>query len=81
MWKGENALEGEVWELSSVAPLLPFNIHVHALCRVRMGDRVGVGTLETLVLGRHRPSGFKQFLDGGGERESGRLASSAAARG
>ena len=30
----------------------------------RMGDLTGVGTLETVVFGRHDPSGFKSILDG-----------------
>jgi hypothetical protein len=25
---------------------------------------VGMGTLETIVIGRHTPSGFKDFFDG-----------------
>ena len=29
-----------------------------------MGDKVGMGTLESLIIGRHDPSGFKDFFDG-----------------
>jgi hypothetical protein len=29
-----------------------------------MGDRTGVGTLETICFGRHAPSGFTGILDG-----------------
>jgi hypothetical protein len=64
VWQGESALEGEVWCLDEVPVLDPFSTHVHALCRVQMGEHEGIGTLETLVLGRHTPSGFKEFLDG-----------------
>ena len=34
------------------------------ICRARMGERQGVATLETVVFGRHDPSGFKELLDG-----------------
>ena len=40
------------------------HIHVQQICRARMGNRTGVGTLETVVFGRHAPSGFKSILDG-----------------
>jgi hypothetical protein len=29
-----------------------------------MGDRKGIATLETIVFGRHDPSGFAGMLDG-----------------
>ena len=63
-WKGENALEREEFDLASLDPLDYRHIHVHQVCRARLGDEEGIGTLETVVFGRHDPSGFKSILDG-----------------
>ena len=63
-WKGELLCEREEWDLSTINPLdYPF-IHNHQVVRARMGDKVGMGTLETIIIGRHTPSGFKDFFDG-----------------
>lgn len=64
MWKGEEALAGESWELSELNPLDPRHIHVQQLCRARMGKLEGIGVLEQLVIGPHRPSGFTALFDG-----------------
>ncbi len=64
IWKGEEASGHESWRLSDLDPLDYRHIHVHQICRATMGERRGVGTIETLVFGRHAPSGFKEFLDG-----------------
>ncbi len=63
-WHAEEAIAGESWKLDELDLLDYKNIHTHSICRARMGDRVGVGTLETVVFGRHDPSGFKSILDG-----------------
>ncbi len=63
-WKGEQALAREEWDLATLDPLDYRHIHVHQVCRARLGDQVGIGTLETIVFGRHDPSGFKSILDG-----------------
>jgi hypothetical protein len=39
---------------------------VQQLCRARWGQREGFGVLEQLVIGPHRPSGFRSLLDGAG---------------
>jgi len=63
-WKGELATAREEWDLTAVNPLeYPF-IHNHQIVRAAMGDRIGFGVLETIVIGRHAPSGFKDFFDG-----------------
>jgi len=62
-WKGEDVIGGESWKMDEVDPLDPSFIHVHSAVRAKMGDRSGIGTLETIVLGPHH-SGFKEFLDG-----------------
>lgn len=65
-WKGELETGYEEWDLNAVNPLeYPF-IHVQQVVRATMGDRTGMGTLENLVIGRHTPSGFKDFFDGAG---------------
>ena len=33
-------------------------------CKVRMGDKEGVGVLEQLAFGPHEPTGLTGFLDG-----------------
>lgn len=63
-WKGEELIERESWSLDDIDLLDYKHVHVHNICRVRMGERRGVATLETLVFGRHDPSGFKELLDG-----------------
>lgn len=63
-WKGDEAIGGESWHLDAIDPLEYTNIHVHQMVRARMGDREGVGTLETICFGRHAPSGFQSFFDG-----------------
>jgi hypothetical protein len=63
-WKGEEVIGGESWRLDEIDLLDYKHIHVHQICRARMGDRTGVGTLETVTFGRHTPSGFKTILDG-----------------
>ena len=64
MWKGEDALAGESWQLGELDPLDPRHIHVQQLCRARLGDEEGIGCLEQLVIGPHAPSGFESLLDG-----------------
>jgi hypothetical protein len=63
-WKGDEAIGCESWNLDELDLLDYKHIHVHQVCRARMGDLAGVGTLETIVFGRHDPSGFKSILDG-----------------
>jgi hypothetical protein len=64
VWKGEEAIGGESWRLDEIDLLDYKHIHNHQVCRATMGDRSGVGTLETICFGRHDPSGFASVLDG-----------------
>ena len=64
LWKGEEAVGCEEWKLADVNPLDPRYIHIQELCRARMGEREGIGILEQLAIGPHRPSGFEGLLDG-----------------
>lgn len=63
MWKGEEAVGGEVWTLADLDPMEPRHLHVQQLCRARMEGRDGLGVLEQLVIGPHAPSGFRGILD------------------
>ena len=63
-WKGELAVGGSRWALPVEDPLAFHHLHIQALCRATMGDKVGVGVLEQLVFGPHSPSGFTQLNDG-----------------
>lgn len=63
-WKDELVTGREEWDLNAIDPLDYQFIHNHQVVRARMGDRVGMGTLETIVIGRHARSGFKDFFDG-----------------
>jgi len=63
-WHGEEATGADGWELASLDPLAPDNIHIEQVCRVRLGDQEGVGILEQLIFGPHARAGFTDFLDG-----------------
>lgn len=63
-WKGELETAREEWDFNEINPLDYQFIHTHQVVRAKMGDKVGMGTLETIVIGRHEPSGFKDFFDG-----------------
>ena len=67
-WKGEEAVGVESWRPSDLDPLAPHHLHVQQLCRVRVGDEVGTGVLEQLVIGPHEPSGFTGLADGAAAR-------------
>lgn len=54
----------EAIALDEFDPLDPSSIHIQTLCKVRMGDREGVGVLEQLAFGPHRPTGLTGMLDG-----------------
>ena len=50
-------------ELDSVDDSAPLFLHIQAVSRVRMGDKVGPGVLEQLIIGPHEPSGFLSFFN------------------
>lgn len=67
-WRGEFDEARDSIELASVDPLDPTMIHVQQVCRLRCGEEVGVGILESLAIGPHVPSGFRSTLDGANPR-------------
>jgi len=64
MWKGEEAVGVERWEVAGLDPLDPRHIHVQQVVRAKMGEREGIGVLEQLIIGPHAPSGFTELFDG-----------------
>jgi hypothetical protein len=69
-WKGELATGGDRFRLPVSDPMAPHHIHVQTLSRVKCTrngrSHVGTGILESLVIGQHAPSGFKDVLDPAG---------------
>jgi hypothetical protein len=63
-WKGELETAREEWDLTTVNELDYQWIHNHQVVKAKMGDKEGMGVIETMVIGRHDPSGFKDFFDG-----------------
>ena len=64
VWRDELDTGYESWKLGEVEPDEFCTIHVHNIVRAKMGGRHGIGILETLVFGRHLPSGFQDLFDG-----------------
>lgn len=61
---GELDVGGESVKLDDFDPLDPASIHIQSLCKVRMGEKEGVGVLEQLAFGPHAPTGLTGVLDG-----------------
>ncbi len=61
---GQLEVGGESIELDEFVPTEPSSIHIQTLCKVRMGDKEGVGVLEQLAFGPHAPTGLTGFTDG-----------------
>ena len=62
-WKGDLAVGAEAWDLPVGDPCAPRNVHIQAVCRVRCGENVGLGVLEQLIIGSHRPTGLSGIFD------------------
>ena len=63
-WRGELETAREDWKLAAIDPGAPEFIHVHQVVRAEMNGRVGMGTLESLILGPHERSGLRGLFDG-----------------
>ena len=72
-WKGELETAREEYDLATIDPLEYAHIHTHqrvnatltgVLANGETVNKSGVGVLETIVVGRHAPSGFTDFFDG-----------------
>jgi hypothetical protein len=62
MSKGEEAMTRESWKLSDLDVAAPYHQHIQQVVRPRMGEKVGYGVLEQIVIGPHERYGFKDFL-------------------
>jgi hypothetical protein len=66
-WHGDDVqVAQETFITDEADPVAPSNVHVQQLCRVRMGERVGTGVLEQLIIGPHAPTGLTGLFDGAG---------------
>ncbi len=67
-WKGELAVEREDFEPDALDPLDYSNLHIQAIATARHegggASSNGIGIVEQLVFGQHKPSGFVGLLDG-----------------
>ena len=63
-WKGELATGGESFDPDQLDLLARENIHVQQVVRASDGQRNGIGVLEQVCFGPHRPSGLTGFLNG-----------------
>jgi len=63
-WHDELAVGSEEHKVEELDNVEPWNIHIQQVMRARWGDRVGLGVLEQLAIGEHRPSGLTGILDG-----------------
>lgn len=64
MWRGELDVERDAIVLDEVEPASITGLHIQALSVARWGDRVGIGTVEQLVIGPHTPTGLTGITDG-----------------
>jgi len=68
VYKGELATGYEAFDPGELNEAAPLYLHVQAFCEATLeglegGQRKGVGVLEQLFIGPHKPSGFKSLLD------------------
>lgn len=61
---GELKVGGESIPLGDFDPLRWENIHVQTVCKVRRGNKTGIGVLEQFVVGPHHPTGLGPGLSG-----------------
>ena len=64
IWKGEGASGYDEWHLAELDPAAPEHIHVQQLVHATRAGRSGIGVLEQLAIGDHRPSGLAGLFDG-----------------
>ncbi len=63
-WKGELAMESEVWKTADLDPLSFENLHVQQVVKGTSDGQTGVGALEQLVIGSNAAGNFTDLLDG-----------------
>ncbi len=67
-WKGELVTGREDWDLDAINELDHQFNHIQQVCKAELSfdghSHRGIGTFESMVIGRHRPSGFEDLFDG-----------------
>ncbi len=63
MNKGKLAVTYDTIDLSTVNNAAPLYLHIQAISRFTMDNKVGWGVLEQLIIGPHAPSGLKELFD------------------
>lgn len=63
MYVGDDVTTYESFKLSEADETNPLMQHIQAVCQAQLGAYQGIGILEMLIVGPHRPSGFKEMLD------------------
>jgi hypothetical protein len=58
MWKGEEAITSEHWNINEIDKTAPHFQHAQQVVRATHGDRVGYGVLEQAIIGEHHRYGF-----------------------
>jgi len=61
--KGELAVGYDTIDLATVDEAAPLSLHVQAISKFVMNDKIGMGVLEQLIIGPHAPSGLKDLFD------------------
>ena len=64
VWHGELEVGREDWNFSDISPEDFTHQHVHHIVRARLGEKVGVGIFEQIIIGPHTQFGFNDILDG-----------------
>lgn len=62
-WIGDDVVETETIDTNDIDPTSPGNFHVQHLVRATVGERIGLGVLELLILGPHAGSGLQSLGD------------------
>ena len=63
MWKGEEVWTSEHWNIHELdLTQIPYQ-HAQQVIRARMGDKVGYGVMEQMVIGPHDQYGFTGWTD------------------
>ena len=64
LWHGGERIEREDYDLESIDPLAPENLHVQIPVAVTANAQEGIGVFEQLIIGPFAPLGLAGMLDG-----------------
>ena len=63
-WHGEAFTDGEVLVVDDLDPLAFPNLHIQQIVRATRGTQVGLGVLESIIVGPYTPMGLEGLLNG-----------------